>query len=227
MFEEIILYLKNSFVLSVGAGQRLFGVLAAVLIPSILCLSLMRNHIVVTEHFTQANSSVTFLQLYFLAKPSPPDAVLELEKRTNTKVMIRQTSGNLLAKEAANRNQEKSVTASLKSSSFEVIETDLANQVSPATEVASDALVRQYKGKSAVGAYQDIRSDIQKMADRKGVSLQAERANKYEVFQAAANEAAIPDCLARGTSSKLGLDSFKGLLVIPALAAAAATGKCK
>jgi hypothetical protein len=227
VFEEIILYLKNSFVLSVGAGQRLFGVLAAVLIPSILCLSLMRNHIVVTEHFTQANSLVTFLQLYYLAKPSPPDAVLELEKRTNTKVMIRQTSGNLLAKEAANRNQEKSVTASLKSSSFEVIETDLANQVSLATEVASDALVRQYKGKSAVGAYQDIRSDIQKMADRKGVSLQAERANKYEVFQAAANEAAIPDCLARGTSSKLSLDSFKGLLVIPALAAAAATGKCK
>jgi len=227
------LYLKNSFVLSVGAGQRLFGVLAAVLIPSILCLSLMRNHIVVTEHFTQANSSATILQLYFLAKPSPPDAVLELGKRANMKVIIRQRSGNLFAKKAANRNQEKPVIASLKSSPFEAIETDLAshadhtNQLGVGTEVASDVLVKQYKGKSAIGAYQDVRSDIQKMADRKGGSLQAERANKYEVFQAAANEAAIPDCLARGTSSKLGLDSFKGLLVIPALAAAAATGKCK
>jgi hypothetical protein len=65
------------------------------------------------------------------------------------------------------------------------------------------------------------------MADTKGISLQAARATKYEVFQTAASNAAIPDCLQKDASSQLGLDAFTGLLRGAALAVAAVRGKCK
>ena len=93
----------------------------------------------------------------------------------------------------------------------------------PDSSVTSAELHRR----AAFNAYQDSRSDIQKMAERRGVNLRAQTPTKYDEFQIAAERAVIPDCLAKGTSSKLGLDSLKGLLVVPALAVSAIRGKCK
>jgi hypothetical protein len=220
------LYSMNSFDFSGSMSQRLLGALAAIFIPLILGLGLIRSHVIATDHLV----SPTILKLRFLAKSSPLESVVELKTLAKMKVIIRQRSGNLLAKEPISHNQEKSASASLTPSSSEIIETDLASQASLViqhAEVAPGTLTQQYKGKSAIGAYHDARSDIQKMAVRKGVALQAERQTKYELFQTAASDAVIPDCVAQGTITKLGLDSFKGLLVIPALATAAAMGKCK
>jgi hypothetical protein len=93
----------------------------------------------------------------------------------------------------------------------------------PDSSITSAELHRR----AAFNAYQDSRSDIQKMAERKDVNLRVQTPTKYDEFQIKAERAVIPDCLARGTSSKLGLDSLKGLLVVPALAISAIRGKCK
>lgn len=90
-----------------------------------------------------------------------------------------------------------------------------------------DVTLPEFRREAAFNAFQDSRSEIQKMADRKGLNLRTQAPTKYDDFQSAAARAVIPDCLERGASSKLGLDSLKGLLIVPALALSAMRGKCK
>lgn len=70
-------------------------------------------------------------------------------------------------------------------------------------------------------AYNDSKSDIQKMAEASGKELNSPVKTQYEKFQTAAQEAAIPDCLSPQGPGGL------GLLAIPVIAFSAATGKCK
>jgi hypothetical protein len=93
--------------------------------------------------------------------------------------------------------------------------------------LSRDVTLPEFRREAAFNAYQDSRSEIQKMADRKGLNLRTQAPTKYDDFQSAAARAVIPDCLERGASSKLGLDSLKGLLIVPALALSAMRGKCK
>lgn len=224
------MYLKNRFEFSGGMSQRLLGALAATLFPLMLGLSLHRSH-----DAKKASTSSTIFQLAFIAKPWPSESVNNSANMVTKKAPIRHRAKNLSVKAAFSRDPESpaSVNASVSASvsaldaSTQIAETALTTITSHASESTADTWAKKIKGKSAISAFQDARSDIQKMADRKTIALQAERANKYEVFQSAANNAVIPDCLARGTTTKLGLDSFKGLLAIPVLATAAAMGKCK
>jgi len=227
------LRLKNNLRFSMGLTlpQRFLGALVAVLIPLIFCLGLLKQN-VLQSHSGTPNK---VLQLQFLTEysGSPLHQVLEKPTRNSTEATgsFRAVVNNLVEK---NRILvDKNVTANMlqpaeRSVSVEqVVVEDIAVSKNQSTELSVGPLAQQFKGKSAITAYQDARSDIQKMADRRAISLQAQHQTKYDVFQDAASNAAIPDCMAHGTTTKLGLDSIKGLLVIPALAAAAAMGKCK
>lgn len=49
-------------------------------------------------------------------------------------------------------------------------------------------------------AYEATKSDIQKLAEKSGTSLEDPKASKHDRFQQAANRAAKPDCLRQGVS---------------------------
>jgi hypothetical protein len=221
--EGNILYSKNSFSFPGSMSQRLLGALAAIFIPLILGLGLIRSHLIINDPF----ASATIFQLRFIAKSLPRESVVDSRNLVLRKALVRRRSGDLFTIKPVESNLNRVVSASELVSSTQNAKGDLATITNHSAEVKAATLAQQFKGQSAIEAYQNARSDIQKLADRKGIALQAQRAIRYEIFQTAASNAVIPDCLAQGTTTKLGLDSFKGLLSIPALATAAAMGKCK
>ncbi|MES2071174.1 MAG: hypothetical protein V4488_12555 [Pseudomonadota bacterium] len=88
-------------------------------------------------------------------------------------------------------------------------------------------------GKAIARAYRDGRSDLHKMADAAGKTLELPPLGKMQKFDAAMAEAAVPDCFALGQDPlkhnppKLGQVALSGLLVIPFYVEAIAKGKCK
>ncbi|GGX17873.1 hypothetical protein GCM10011282_24980 [Undibacterium macrobrachii] len=67
------------------------------------------------------------------------------------------------------------------------------------------------------GAYEASKSDIQKMAEKNGTTLENSKPSKHDQFQQAANRAAKPDCLRQGAS----------ILSLFVVAYQAATDHCK
>ena len=224
---------KNSlhFSMALTLPQRLLGASVAVLIPLFFCLGLLRQY-AMQDRVTTSNE-VFQLQFFTQYRLVPPHQEQEKYsgKSSETTGTFRPVVKNSVAK---NRLlvEHKATASEPQATGQSTIETqvvveDIAASKNQNAEANAGNFVQQFKGKSAIAAYQDARSDIQKMADRRAIAMQAERQTKYEVFQAAASNAVIPDCVAKGTSTKLGLDSFQGLLAIPALASAALMGKCK
>jgi hypothetical protein len=218
-----MLNLKNHFIFTASLPQRLIGVLVATLIPLSFCLVLVRSHVVQPESF----STSAIFQLRFIAPSLRREPIVNSLNLLDAKVSTQRRGPAQVAKHFARPHREIAAPTLVMLNATQKAEAGMSAIVNQSAETNAANLIQQFKGKLAIGAYQDARSDIQKMADRKGVALQAERANKYEMFQTAASNAVIPDCIAQGTITKLGLDSFKGLLAIPALATAAAMGKCQ
>lgn len=85
--------------------------------------------------------------------------------------------------------------------------------------------------KALARAFQDSKTEIQKMAERSGKSLTATHETKYDEFQAAAKEAAIPQCsdadAMKHAPPSIGPIKLGGLLAIPHWIHAGVTGKCK
>lgn len=98
-----------------------------------------------------------------------------------------------------------------------------------AKEVRTESL--NIDSKALVRAFQDSKTEIQKMAERSGKSLTATHETKYDEFQAAAKEAAIPQCsdadAMKHAPPSIGPIQLGGLLAIPHWINAGVTGKCK
>jgi hypothetical protein len=73
--------------------------------------------------------------------------------------------------------------------------------------------------KSITKAYNDSKSEIQKMAEASSKELNTPSQTKYDRFQTAAEEAVIPDCISANAGGTL--------LSIPVLAYKALADKCK
>lgn len=58
----------------------------------------------------------------------------------------------------------------------------------------------KYDSATVRQAYEASKSDIQKLAEKSGVSLEDPKSSKHDKFQQAANRAAKPDCLRQGGS---------------------------
>lgn len=89
--------------------------------------------------------------------------------------------------------------------------TPAANNTPPALQLDAKAIRK---------AYNDSKSDIQKMADVSGKEMNTLTSSKYDRFQTAVNQAAKPDCIGKDTAGA-------GLLAIPLIAFLVATDKCK
>ena len=105
---------------------------------------------------------------------------------------------------------------SKKSTTIEVIQTDLGT-----TATSSLQSLLPLGSKEILNAYNESKSEIQKMAELSGKKLHSPIKAQYDRFQTAAENAAIPDCLAPQKPNGI------GLFALPAIILAASTGKCK
>ena len=97
------------------------------------------------------------------------------------------------------------------------VSTEITPQAAPQKAVT----LLPINSKTIAQAYNDSKSDIQKMAEASAKELNTPIKTKYDRFQTAAEQAVIPDCLAPQEPGGI------GLFAIPVIAFQAATGKCK
>lgn len=72
---------------------------------------------------------------------------------------------------------------------------------SPTNQVNKSGIAKYGFDSAGVrGAYEASKSDIQKMAEKNGTTLENSKPSKHDQFQQAANRAAKPDCLRQGGS---------------------------
>jgi hypothetical protein len=94
-------------------------------------------------------------------------------------------------------------------------------EITPTPTIEQAVTLLPINNKSITKAYNESKSDIQKMAEASAKELNTPIKTKYDRFQTAAEQAVIPDCLAPQEPGGI------GLLAIPVIAFQAATGKCK
>ncbi|MBR7799095.1 hypothetical protein [Undibacterium fentianense] len=78
--------------------------------------------------------------------------------------------------------------------------TDTTARLDSPFDTAGSANTFKPDGATVRDAYHASKSDIQKMAEKRGLALNDPKASKYEKFQDAATRAAKPDCLRQGGS---------------------------
>jgi hypothetical protein len=110
---------------------------------------------------------------------------------------------------AADRNQQ------ITSASTDTKST-VTDEVSPTTNSSGEGIIK-WDRDSLRRAYQESKTDIQKMAEISGKPLPKTQTTKYEKFQTAAESAVKPDCLRQGGS----------ILSLFVVAYQAATDHCK
>lgn len=87
----------------------------------------------------------------------------------------------------------------------------------PSSSIQVRASTFKYDSASVRQAYEASKTDIQKMAEKSGTTLEDPKLTKHDKFQQAANRAAKPDCLRQGGS----------ILSLFVVAYQAATDHCK
>lgn len=92
----------------------------------------------------------------------------------------------------------------------------VTDEVSPTTKSSGEGILK-WDRDSLRRAYEDSKTDIQKMAEISGKPLPKTQTTKYEKFQTAAESAVKPDCLRQGGS----------ILSLFVIAYQAATDHCK
>jgi hypothetical protein len=98
---------------------------------------------------------------------------------------------------------------------------EISVENTPALAVEQPVTLLPINSKSIAKAYNDSKSEKQKMAEVNAKEINTPIKTKYNRFQTAAEQAEIPDCLAPQGAGGI------GLFAIPVIAFQAATGKCK
>lgn len=189
--------------------QRLTASLMAVLITLFMLLQL--NHRSSNHAVREITDEPSTLMLLSFFSEKLPKVAAEIPS-TNPTIVKR-------AKAAQLSYREKQTTAATDLIVPEVTTaTTITNNTPAANNILSPTL--QLDAKAIRKAYNDSKSDIQKMADVSGKEMNTLTSSKYDRFQAAVNQAAKPDCIGKDTAGA-------GLLALPLIAFWAVTDKCK
>jgi hypothetical protein len=140
------------------------------------------------------------------------------------------TVPNQISLREKNKSHSVSIKKSVKTAIASSVENNTITTITPSnnpsintqpvTDPNSNAPQRlQFDSATIRRAYEDSKSDIQKMAEASGKPLHPPHASKYDQFQTAASQAAKKDCLGPNAGG-----SLLSIFVIPFMAA---TDKCK
>lgn len=117
-------------------------------------------------------------------------------------------------------NKLKFITSAAKQAEKPIDSPSLISaKIAPVQTIEQAITLLPINTKTIAKAYNDSKSDIQKMAEASAKELNTTVRTKYDKFQTAAEEAVIPDCFSANSGGTL--------LSIPVLAYKALADKCK
>lgn len=199
---------QNQVFLPRSSRQRLFSALFAITISVLFLMQLNRDFIVKIVPTTTLQSNVMLLS--FLQRPIPTikPSIRPLQK---TPAFASPTTIRALEPQKIRNNkvQSTSEVPSIQTSAgtrteHELIEVfpDVPNTTPalPASSTQIQTSTLKYDSTSVRQAYEASKSDIQKMAEKSGATLEDPKLTKHDKFQQAASRAAKPDCLRQGGS---------------------------
>lgn len=187
-------------------SQRIFVAMLSTIVP-LAFFSVFWFQASIKSNRNSSQTTSTTLSIRFIEKiiESKPQARID---ETNT-VSRQQTRPNKPTSTVQNKAEE-TPPASLTPFPSPTISTENSDGV---RLILPDS-------KTISRAYNDSKSEIQRMSERSGKPLNDEIPSKYEVFQAKAEAARIPSCIAPN-------EAGGGLLAAPVIAYKALAGKCK
>ena len=203
-----ILSSQNHIFLPRSGGQRLFSAVLAIAISLFFLTQLNRDFLTKVLPATTLPTNVMLLS--FLQKPvSPRKPLIPLTPKTLT--LARPTAIKVLdpKKIINDKDLATNEAPAIKTSPETRTESELI-QVFPEVSGTTSALPSssaqvgtsrfKYESASVRQAYEASKTDIQKMAEKSGITLEDPKLTKHDKFQQAANRAAKPDCLRQGGS---------------------------
>lgn len=146
-----------------------------------------------------------------ISKPAPPSAPIVVSNRP-TRILSNQTKPIVPATTISAPSNSPVVNTEKPVSFDSVVES--INSTTPASENLN---TKKFDSRAARLAYEDSKSDIQKMAEASNKPMSTQKLSKHERFQQAADAAVKPDCVRQGGS----------ILSIFVIAYQAATDHCK
>ena len=181
---------------------RFFSAALAVLITFFLSLqyTYQSNKIIRNEALHQS------LTIFILPTNRPPQ--IKEVVQTSTKKPIQTNISN----------------SHTQSTSIKVVQTSAITETSPSQQTESTeppTTLRSMSSQEMLHIYNASKSEIQQMAESSGKKLNTPVKSRYDRFQEAAENAAIPDCLSPQKPNGM------GLFALPVIIFAASTGKCK
>ena len=194
-------------------SHRSFGAIGAICVT---CFFFLQFQIGLKNHIYTNKKTADFIDLTWIpvftpqVLPETPPQKKEAPPKVHNKI----------AQKMQKKTNSSSITNFPSISSPIKTETEITTieQTSEAKPAAESTL--KFDSKSIRRAYQDSKTDIQKMAEASGKPLiKTPYTSKYDEFQSAASRAAKKDCLSANSGG-----SLLSLIVIPVMAA---MDKCK
>jgi hypothetical protein len=191
-------------------SQQIFVAILSTIVPlAFFSVFMLQASINSNSNFSQTTS--TTLSIRFIEKiiDSKPEVSID-EKSTAPRQQTRPNKSSSTVQNKAEETPAASITALPSPSPSPSISTENSDGV---RLILPDS-------KTISRAYNDSKSEIQRMSERSGKPLNSEIPSKYEVFQARAEAARIPNCISPN-------EAGGGLLAAPVIAYKALAGKCK
>lgn len=191
-------------------SQQIFVAILSTIVP-LAFFSMFRLQASNNSNLNSPQNSSTTLSIRFIEKiiESKPLASKD-EKNTVSRQQTRPNKSSSTVQNKAEETPAASITALPSPSPSPTISTENSDGV---RLILPDS-------KTISRAYNDSKSEIQRMSERSGKPLNDEIPSKYEVFQAKAEAARIPSCIGPN-------EAGGGLLAAPVIAYKALAGKCK
>ena len=186
-------------------NQRGFS-LAIALTLTLLVIAQLSLHPMTTP--IQNRNTTSLLISWINPQSKPPEVKTVVTDTTKIKPasIPKSTSIPTNAKQTRKETQPEAITTTTpvttpsteKSISFDSVAENL-NATTPPKDL-SKLNGRRFDSNAIRQAYEDSKSDLEKMADASGQPLESRKLTKHERFQDAAKAATKPDCLRQGAS---------------------------
>lgn len=196
---------QNPLCMPRSNGQRLFSAIMAVGISLFFLMQLHRDFL--KTALPAAGPVARIMLLSFQAEKAKPKIIQKdvvaitppspkRIKTTSQATAIPHTTASTIDHSTKSNAETKSTTELVNVFPETPNSTAATKPVDPMSSTARF----KYDSYSVRQAYEASKSDIQKLAEKSGTSLEDPKSSKHDRFQQAANRAAKPDCLRQGGS---------------------------
>lgn len=189
---------QNQLCMPRSSGQRLFSASLAIGISLFFLVQLHRDFL---RTVLPATSTVERIMLLSFHTKKDAPIIIQDNALNEARTVAPTSPKRIKIKSQVSTISKNNTEANAATELVNVFpETSSTTTATKPVDQLSGAARYKYDSASVRQAYEASKSDIQKLAEKSGSSLEDPKANKHDRFQQAANRAAKPDCLRQGGS---------------------------